>query len=269
MPRGVVEQAEVDRLGRTRISRLLVVAALAGGCVGQPGSSRAEPGQASPSLADVRAGNPLDAGLRQSADACRQLLTADVGAAKRLRVELRISDIRSTDAAVNAAAADAGADVTTLGIPLTSAELTALHMSGISIELSSPLLFWVQTGEPQRFGGIWVDPPGSARFVVSILGTDPTALALARCLDAGLDVRYVTATRSVADETALVARISTDMGEFQSSGIHIVSAGIGVRASVMIVIVGVTGLTEAIRAELVARYGDSIVVEEQAPATPG
>jgi hypothetical protein len=154
-------------------------------------------------------------------------------------------------------------------VPGASAELTALHMSGISIELSSPLLFWVQTGEPQRFGGIWVDPPGSARFVVSILGTDPTALALARCLDAGLDVRYVTATRSVADETALVARISTDMGEFQSSGIHIVSAGIGVRASVMIVIVGVTGLTEAIRAELVARYGDSIVVEEQAPATPG
>jgi hypothetical protein len=39
-------------------------------------------------------------------------------------------------------------------------------------------------------------------------------------------------------------------------------------ASAMIVIVGVTGLTEAIRTELIGRYGDTIVVEEQASASP-
>jgi hypothetical protein len=169
---------------------------------------------------------------------------------------------------VKAAANDTGADIAALGIPLSGAELTALHASGIFIDRTSPLLFWVQTGEPQRFGGIWIDPPGSARYVVGILNTDPTALALARCLDAGIDVRYVTAARSVADDNALVARISADMGVLQSSGVHIVSIGIGVQASVMIVIVGVTGLTETIRTELVGRYGDSIVVEEQASASP-
>jgi len=255
-------------MGPGRIGRLLVVAALAGGCAGQAGSSPAGPGQASPSSVAVQAGEPLDPGLRPSPEACRQQLTADVGAAKRLRVELRTADIASTDAAVKAAANDTGADINTLGIPLSGAELTALHASGIFIDRASPLLFWVQTGEPQRFGGIWIDPPGGARYVVGILNSDPTALALARCLDAGIDVRYVTAARSVADDNALVVHISADMGALQSSGVHIVSVGIGVRASAMIVIVGVTGLTEAIRTELIGRYGDAIVVEEQASASP-
>jgi hypothetical protein len=255
-------------MGPGRIGRLLLVAAVAGGCVGQAGSSSARPGQASPTSVAVQAGEPLEPGLRPSAEICRQQLTADVGAAKRLRAELRTAGIPSTDAAVKAAANDPGADITALGIPFSGAELTALHASGIFIDRASPLLFWVQTGEPQRFGGVWMDPPGSGRYVVGILSSDPTALALARCLDAGIDVRYVTAARSVADDNALVARISADMGALQSSGVHISSVGIGMRASVMIVIVGVTGLTEAIRTELVGRYGDAIVVEEQASASP-
>jgi hypothetical protein len=241
-------------MGPGRIGRLLLVAAVAGGCVGQAGSSSARPGQASPTSVAVQAGEPLEPGLRPSAEICRQQLTADVGAAKRLRAELRTAGIPSTDAAVKAAANDPGADITALGIPFSGAELTALHASGIFIDRASPLLFWVQTGEPQRFGGVWMDPPGSGRYVVGILSSDPTALALARCLDAGIDVRYVTAARSVADDNALVARISADMGALQSSGVHISSVGIGMRASVMIVIVG--------------RYGDAIVVEEQASASP-
>jgi hypothetical protein len=36
----------------------------------------------------------------------------------------------------------------------------------------------------------------------------------------------------------------------------------------MVVIVGVTGLTDEIRARLVARDGDTIAIEEQAPITP-
>jgi hypothetical protein len=268
MPRGGVSKPRIDRMGPGRIGSLLLVAAFAGGCAGQAGSSPAEPGQTSPSSVAVQAGEPLDPGPRAGAEACRQQLTADVGAAKRLRAELRTADIPSTDAAVKAAATDPGADITTLGIPLTSAEVTALHASGIFIDRASPLLFWVQTGEPQRFGGIWIDPPGSARYVVGILNSDPTALALARCLDAGVDVRYVMAARSVGDDNALVARISADIGALQSSGVDIVSVGIGVRASVMTVIVGVTGLTEAIRTELIGRYGDAIVVEELASASP-
>jgi hypothetical protein len=76
-------------MGPGRIGRLLLVAAVAGGCVGQAGSSPAGPGLSSPSSVAVQAGEPLDPGLRPSAEACRQQLTADVGAAKRLRAELR------------------------------------------------------------------------------------------------------------------------------------------------------------------------------------
>jgi hypothetical protein len=36
----------------------------------------------------------------------------------------------------------------------------------------------------------------------------------------------------------------------------------------MVVYVGITELTDAIRTELIARHGDSIVVEEQPPITP-
>jgi hypothetical protein len=196
------------------------------------------------------------------------MLVADVDAAKRVRADLHVEGIPSTDAAVQAAAADPGADVATLGIPLTSNELAALRSSGISMDRRSPIRYWVRVGEPSRFGGIWVDPPGSSGQVVAILNSDPGALALARCLDDGVGVRYVAATQSVADELALVARIGADGTELRSSGIAIQGVGIGVRASVMVVIVGVTGVTDAIRAKLIARYGDSIVVEEQAPITP-
>jgi hypothetical protein len=41
-----------------------------------------------------------------------------------------------------------------------------------------------------------------------------------------------------------------------------------VRGSTMVVVVGVTGLTDAIRAELVGRYGNTIVVGEQGPIAP-
>ncbi len=215
-----------------------------------------------------RPGEPIGPGVRPNAVACRQVLTADLGAAKRLRAELGVEQIPGTDVAVLAASVDPRSDVSALGIPLTPAELVALHESGIYIDRASPLTLWVQAAEPGRFGGIWIDPPGSGRYVVGILDTDPTALALARCFDAGLDVRYVAARASLADENALLARILADFEELSSSGIKIVGVGVGVRAAEMVVIVGVTGVTDEIRAGLVARYGDAIVVEEQGPITP-
>ena len=138
----------------------------------------------------------------------------------------------------------------------------------MALDPSTPILYWVQVGEPGRFGGIWIEPPGSGRLVVAILDGDPAAATVARCLDAGLEVAYVAATRSLADLNALNARISADMGELRSGGMLIQSVGLSVRRSSMVVVVGVTGLTDAIRAELVGRYGDTIVVEEQAPIAP-
>ena len=215
-----------------------------------------------------RPGEPLNAGVRPVAAECRDRLAADLDAARRLRAELHIDGIPSTDVAILAASVDPGADLTALGIPLAKSELEALRASGTDTDRSSPLRFRVQVAAPQRFGGIWIDPPGSGRYVVAILDRDPSALAVARCLDVGLDVRYVAAAWSVADDNALQARIGADFGTLRSNGIQVQSVGVGVRAAVMVVVVGVTGVTDQIRAALVARYGDAIVVEEQAPITP-
>lgn len=255
------------RLRRTNC--VIALVAIVGGCSGAAPGSVGTPEQTSlPVVAGHRPGEPLDAGVRPAAGDCRDHLAADIGAAKQLRTELHIDGIPSTDLAILAAAADPRSEIATLGIPLTAGELDALRASGTFTDRSSPLRFWVQAAAPQRFGGIWIDPPGSDRYVVAILDKDPSALALARCLDTGLDVRYVAAKWSVAEDNALQARIGADFGELRSLGIEVQSVGVGLRSAVMVVIVGVTGLTDQIRASLVARYGDEIVVEEQGPITP-
>lgn len=213
----------------------------------------------------ARHGDPLDPGERPTAEVCRQRLTGDIRAATRIRAGLRIDGIPATDAAARTAAADPAADVATLGIPLTPPELAALRAGGVAIDSASRLVSWIHIGEPEQFGGIWIDPPGGNRYVVAVVGSDPSWLALARCLDQGVDVHYVSAGRSLAAGQALQERISADTGSLQSSGIGIVSVAYSEKDEV--VVIGVTGVTEAIRRGLTERYGDAIRVEEQAPLT--
>jgi hypothetical protein len=262
----VAAAAVGDPLVRTQIVGVVLVAILAGACSQASGSSPGVSATPSPTTAPSP-GDPLTASAAPSRASCRQELTADVAAAKRIRVDLRVPGIDSSDMAIAAAASDPAADLSTVGIPLTHTEIAALKASGLSLG-GNPLSEWAQVGEPTRFGGIWIDPPGSNRYVVSILSRDPGAMGLAQCIGTGVDVRFVAAGTSVADLTALVDRIARDADEMRSNGISIAGAGIGVRNSVMVVIVGVTGLTDAIRTMLFSRYGSHIVIEEQAPAQP-
>jgi hypothetical protein len=100
----------------------------------------------------------------------------------------------------------------------------------------------------------------------TILNSDPAAIQLIQCASSGVDVRYVAADQSRAALNALVHRIGADLLTLQANGIPIVSVGIGVRADVTVVIVGVHGLTDQIRAKLVEWYGPAIVTEEDQPA---
>jgi hypothetical protein len=242
----------VDR--RRAPTALILIAVLVGGCIGQANTTTPQPGQG------------LTPGATPGVAACRALIAADIDAAMRVRTELGIDGIPATAAAVQAAAQDPGSDVAALGVPLTATELAALRASGTTIDASTPLTTLVNVGEPRRFGGVWTDPAGSPHYVVGILGSDPAAMTLAQCAGAGLDVRYVAAGQSVAVEQALVARIAADNGDLRSIGIVVTSVGIAVRADVSMVVIGVTGLTDSIRAQLVSRYGSSIVVEEGKPA---
>jgi len=255
-------------VGRARIAALILVAAQALGCAGQQGSPSQPASQSPPPTPTSLVGAPLQAGPPPSSETCREELIGDLAAAKRIRTDLRIPGIAPTDAAIAAAANDPTADTSTAGIPLTHSELGALAASGLAMDGGNPLSEWVQVGEPGRFGGIWISPPGSGRYVVSILASDPDALGLAQCVGKGVDIRFVVADTTVADLKALVDRISDDIDTLRASGISIASAGIGLQGSVMVVVVGVTGLTDQIRTTLVARYGSKIVIKEEAPAQP-
>jgi hypothetical protein len=183
-------------------------------------------------------------------------------AASRIRAALRVDGLPSDDVAVRAAAADPGADLTTLGIPLLANEVVALAEGGIAPTAHERLAILVHTGAPDRFGGIWLDPPGTDRHVVAVVGPDPATLARARCVE-GDNTNYVTARLSVEAGLAIQERVDADWQALAAQGIKLASTSYDEKRG--IVIVGVTGLTDEIRLLLVQRYGD-IVVEEQAPA---
>ncbi len=209
-------------------------------------------------------GVPIDPGPRPSADECGRMIRADLAAAKRIRADLRLDGVPSDDGAVQAAASDPGADLSTLGIPLQASEVNAIGKSGIGLDEHSSLAILVHAGAPERFGGIWIDPPGTDRYVVAVIGPDVATLARARCVE-GANTHYVTARMSLEAGQAIQDRITADWQALAAQGIKL--AMIAYDETKGIVVVGVTGLTEEIRRRLTEKYGD-IVVEEQGPIVP-
>ena len=206
------------------------------------------------------------------AAACQGRLRSEVLAAERIRGELSaMADAVGAAAVAKAVAADATATLELVGIPLTPAEDEALRASGWALDAATPLAYWVQLGAPERFGGLWIDPPGTDRYVIAVLGGDPATLALARCLERpGLDVRYVVAVRSMAELEALQEQVNRDWqsGALGAIGIEVTFTGQTVREGQFVVEIGVSGLTEDERRVLQQRYGDGVRVEEGARPVP-
>lgn len=209
-------------------------------------------------------GVAIDPGPRPSADDCARIIRADLEAAKRIRADLHLDGLPSDDAALRAAAADPGADLSTLGIPLFASEVNAIGKSGIALDEHDRLAILVHSGAPERFGGIWIDPPGTDRYVVAVVGPDPATLARARCVE-GANTNYVTARISLEAGLAIQSRVNADWQALAAQGIKLATTSYDETKGV--VIVGVTGLTEDIRRRLTEKYGD-IVVEEQGPLVP-
>jgi hypothetical protein len=225
---------------------------------------------AAPSVAHAH-GEPIPVDPSDAPDAagCDVRLRAEQLAAQRIREELRTDGISVDPVAVKTAAGDPGATTAVLGIPLTASELNALTKSGSALDGASALSYWVSAGAPERFGGIWIDPPGSSRFVVAIVGGDADTLGLARCLAAangGVDVHFVWANVSLADGRALAARIGNDMQALRASGVQI--NGVGYQENEGTVIVGVTAPTPELERQLIERYGQPIRLEQQGPVIP-
>jgi hypothetical protein len=176
-------------------------------------------------------------------------------------------DASAVATAAAAARADPDADITVLGVPLTDAELQVLHDSGMYLDGAAPLLLWTQAGRPDLFGGVWIDPPGSRRHVISIVEGTRSTRELASCLERpGIDVRYVVARRSFADVDALAERISGEWDLLREAGIDIFSSGPRHREGT--VGIEVEGLTTDQAAFLRERYGEDIILEGRPAPTP-
>jgi hypothetical protein len=215
----------------------------------------------SPSL-----GMALEPPPRPSDEECDRLQRSDREAALRIRdsVDMHYPEIGKGAEAVEAAIADPASDIELIGTPLRPAEVAALRTYGIWLDAAAPMGFWFWYGQPERFSGIWIDPPGSQRHVVSIADGDIETLRLARCLEReGLDVRYVWASRSWAELLALKERIVQDWPALEKEGIKIVGVGPDVIQNT--VYVGVQGLTDEIAATLRERYGEYLIVAEDSP----
>jgi hypothetical protein len=220
-------------------------------------------GQESGSPAVV--GAPVDPGVKPSPTECDRILRADVQAAIRIRESLQVAGVPSSVAAAQAAAADPEADLSAFGVPFLGTELHAIRDSGLVLDAATALAYWVSVGAPERFGGIWMDPPASGRYVVSIVGPDEDTLRLARCLEQA-DTRYVVAGLSLAAGNALKDRIAADSRSLEAEGIRVTLVDFDETRGV--VVIGVMGLTEGIRRALSARYGPWVRVEEQPLVVP-
>jgi hypothetical protein len=254
-----------------------IVAAGCGSSLPAPSTdaSRSEaPGQSAPPTAAATAaatplaehlhGEPLDAGPTPNSAACDARLRSEETVAAAIRTDLRVPEIAADPATIAAVAKDPAASTDVLGIPLTAAETAALRRQGMVVgDPSATISNWVNVGAPDRFGGVWIDPPGSNRYVVAIVNGDPATLALARCLER-VDTRYAWANLSIGEGRARAHRIGNDMQALRAQGMEI--NGVGYRENEGNVVVGVTHPSTELLTLLLAQYGPPLRLEEMGPA---
>jgi hypothetical protein len=118
---------------------------------------------------------------------------------------------------------------------------------------------------PATFGGIWIDPRGT--LVVELAhGRTSLPEPAASLVPAGWSIRLQSVPNDLQSLDALSATISAELGNLQASGMDVVSVGVDTPHDR--VAVGVDGLSDAIRAALVARYGPRIEVQPDQPLQP-
>ncbi len=243
---------------RIRVAILVAWAAVAGAACSQVSLPAVLPAPAH--------GQDLDAGPAPDATTCQALIRRDLSGALDVRRELNIPGLTATEDAARAAAADPGADVTTLGIPATADELAAVQASGVATDGGFAVSVRANSTLTHRFGGVWIDPPASGRMIVSVVGGDQVAADLIQCIQGGSKVRFVVSGTSLADGEARKDRVSADMGRLRAAGIAISSIDWDETREVLVV--GVSSDLGAATRLLRERYGPQTEVVSQQPIQP-
>lgn len=239
---------------RRRVAALIAVFVLA--------SCDAAPPPSTSPVPVIAYGTPIDAGRKPDPAACQDRLRSAIGGAIRIRAGLVPYGVAATERAAVVAAADPAADTATFGIPLTSSELLAIQRGGVAVDPWSALSNWVDTGAPERFGGMWLE---GANVVVTVVNGDPASLELARCVEPDA-ARYLWADISQADGRAIQDRLAKDMQHLAAAGVAINLTYYDVKTG--LVMVGVTTPTPEIMSVLQETYGDRIRVIQEGPIQP-
>ncbi len=234
--------------------RILVLAWM---CVIVTGACASEP---PPSTALHQYGDPIDAGAKPDPATCQQLIRSNVTGAIRIRASLSTPGLAADEGTVRAVAADPASDTTRIGVPLSPAEILALHTSAIALDPWSPLSFWVDAGAPERFGGLWLD----GGTYVAVVDGDGESLALARCVEPSTaDMHYVWATVPQAAGRAIQTRIGNDMAGWNARGVQINMTYYDVKTGT--VHVGVSAPNPELEAAFRDAYGPIVRLDKAGP----
>jgi hypothetical protein len=216
---------------------------------------------APPSAIPHAFGEPLDAGPKPDDTACQARIRSEQAVAARIRSNLEKAGLKSDPVTVKAAAADPAADVATLGIPLTAAELAAVRTSGFGSDTTMALAMWIQVGAPERFGGLWFDGPAAT---IAVVNGDPATIALARCLEGTTTTRFVWASVSQVDGEALKDRVGADIAAWRARGVAVNMVDFDETKGV--VTVGLSVVTDDLRRLFAETYGPLVQLIVEGPA---
>jgi hypothetical protein len=214
----------------------------------------------------LRFGEPIELTPEPPTEDCDLRLRSDFAAAQAIRENLGIDDIATDPPTVERVAGDPTADLFTLGIPLLPADLAAIRERGYAFEPGDALTLWVKVGRPDLFGGVWIDPAGGNRHVVSVVDADPLTVALGQCLAGGADVRYVVALTSYAEGQARQDAVTNQIPELQAIGIGFSS--VSYKENEGVLEIGLIEVTPEAVAELRRRFGDDVRVIQRAWVVP-
>jgi hypothetical protein len=204
-------------------------------------------------------GAPLLTPLAPDPAACAALIRGDIDGAIAVRRLLAtfVPELAADRAAATRAAGDPDADLERYGVPLMPAELDQLDAAGVSFDFA-PLALHLDLLR-DRFGGRWIDPPGTN---LTVALTDPALVLSLRCYEPeGSQVRYVQAGWSLTQLGELRQRIEADWesGRLAEEGIEVLSLAEGVEGNRYVLFIGVGDASPTVRHHLRLKYGEAVV----------
>lgn len=188
---------------------------------------------------------------------------ADVASAVAFRNKLGLRADRSFVASTFGNSAFSAAK---WGVPLDSAEAADLaRRVQIQKDAAGALAAW--SAEPAS-GGAFIDQRARGSPVFLTIGDPAVAKArLGKLLPVGANGRFVRVRHSMAELLEIQDRVNADRRAGVLASLGLQSTSIDARGNV--VVVGVAADTDAVRSELVARYGDAVEARLELPAQGG